>query len=424
LQTKGIGYAWLECARGEEGVVCMECRVCTSSDVFEVFAIPPIPLVGEFTSEPNIEADLFPITVLHCDTCKVLQIKESIDSERLFREYSFSSSTVAGLVKHFSEYASWIWERYKPSKVLEIGCNDGVLLSPLASYGVEVFGLDISENITQLAKSKGLNAQALKFSEENSAKVLAWAGKVDFVTASNTFPHNEDPNGFLEAVTKVLTVDGKLALEVMYSGSLQESLQWDTIYHEHLHFHSLTSLQNLLSRHGFYLEYAEIVPMHAGSLRIIAAKQEQKFTPEVDRILKMELESGLNSRKNWNNFASQCWDSIDMARSMLIERQKFGEIWAYGAAGRATMWIKVARLDFIEKVIDSSPLRAGHFMPGSDMPIVFPNELHGNQSVKTIFVTAWNYAEGIAAQHPEFEGFWSVPLPQYLEFPGKKESGL
>ena len=402
----------------------MECRVCANSDVVEIFAIPPIPLVGEFTSKPNTQADLFPITVLHCDNCKVLQIKESIDSERLFQEYSFSSSTVAGLVRHFSDYATWIWERYKPAKVLEVGCNDGVLLSPLARYGVEVFGLDISENITQLAKSKGLNAQALKFGEENVAKVLAWTGEVDFVTASNTFPHNEDPNGFLEAVTKVLTLDGKLALEVMYAGSLQDSLQWDTIYHEHLHFHSLTSLQNLLNRHGFFLEYAEIVPMHAGSLRIIASKRVPKTTPEVDLILKQELDSGLNSRENWNGFATKCWNSIDIARSMLTERQKFGEIWAYGAAGRATMWIKVARLDFIKKVIDSSPLRAGHFMPGSDIPIVFPDELQRDQSVKTIFITAWNYAEGIAAQHPEFEGFWTVPLPEYSEFIGKKESGL
>ena len=402
----------------------MECRVCASSDVVEIFAIPPIPLVGEFTSKPNTQADLFPITVLHCDSCKVLQIKESIDSERLFQEYSFSSSTVAGLVRHFSDYATWIWERYKPTKVLEVGCNDGVLLSPLTRYGVEVFGLDISENITQLAKSKGLNAQALKFGEKNVAKVLAWTGEVDFVTASNTFPHNEDPNGFLEAVTKVLTLDGKLALEVMYAGSLQDSLQWDTIYHEHLHFHSLTSLQNLLNRHGFFLEYAEIVPMHAGSLRIIASKRVPKTTPEVDLILKQELDSGLNSRENWNDFATKCWNSIDIVRSMLTERQKFGEIWAYGAAGRATMWIKVARLDFIKKVIDSSPLRAGHFMPGSDIPIVFPDELQRDQSVKTIFITAWNYAEGIAAQHPEFKGFWTVPLPEYSEFIGKKESGL
>jgi hypothetical protein len=151
----------------------MNCRVCASSDVLEVFAIPPIPLVGEFTKEPNIHPDLFPITVLHCDDCKVLQIKENIDSDRLFHEYSFSSSTVAGLVRHFSDYAEWIWNRYKPAKLLEIGCNDGVLLEPLARFGVDVFGLDISENITELAKSKGLKVQALKFGSKNAEKVLS-----------------------------------------------------------------------------------------------------------------------------------------------------------------------------------------------------------------------------------------------------------
>ena len=397
----------------------MNCRVCASSMVLEVFAIPPIPLVGEFTKEPNIEADLFPITVLHCDNCKVLQIKESIDSNRLFHEYSFSSSTVPGLVRHFTEYANWIWEKYNPRKLLEVGCNDGILLEPLAKLGVDVFGLDISKNISRLAKLKGLNVQALKFDLHNSAEILDWMGEVDFVTASNTFPHNEDPNGFLESVSKVLSAKGKLALEVMYAGSLQENLQWDTIYHEHLHFHSLMSIQNLLSRHGFFLEHAELVPMHAGSLRIVASKIRPKSSFEVDVLIRKEIESGLNTREKWHEFASKCWKSIDKAREMLIERQKFGNVWAYGAAGRATMWIKVAGLDFIESVIDSSPLRAGHFMPGSNIPIVFPQELALAKQVQTIFVTAWNYIDGIIAQHPEFDGVWAVPLPEYSQFTRK-----
>jgi hypothetical protein len=241
-------------------------------------------------------------------------------------------------------------------------------------------------------------------------------GEVDFITASNTFPHNEDPNDFLESVAKVLSADGKLALEVMYAGSMQESLQWDTIYHEHLHFHSLTSLQNLLTMHGFFLEHAEVVPMHAGSLRIVASRKKPKTSSEVDLLLRNELETGLNNLENWQEFADKCWKSINTSRERLLERRKFGKVWAYGAAGRATMWIKVAGLDFIESVIDSSPLRAGHYMPGSNIPVVFPQELSLNKEVQTVFVTAWNYVDGITVQHPAFEGVWSVPLPEYSEF--------
>lgn len=394
----------------------MNCRVCLSSNIHQIFSFPPIPLVGEFTAQANPNADLFPITVVFCENCKVLLIAEKIDSNRLFREYSFSSSTVPGLVKHFESYAKWIFLKYGPKKLLEIGCNDGVLLNPLKKLGVEVFGVDISENISEIAISKGLNVKALKFDENSLNEIKAWCGEVDFLTASNTFPHNEDPNGFLLAANHILSSKGRIALEVMYSGSLQESIQWDTIYHEHLHFHSLTSLKNLLSNHGFFLEYAEIVPMHAGSLRVVASRSKSVNTPEVDRLLELEESSNLNSLIKWQEFASNVNKVIEATRRNLLERSGEGKVWAYGASGRATMWIKVANLDFIEKVVDSSPLRAGHFMPGTSIPIVSPTNLENNYSMDTLFITAWNYADAIVAQHPNFLGTWVVPLPEYKEF--------
>lgn len=395
----------------------MNCRVCTSEDVVEVMSIPPIPLVGEFTKSPNLTPENFPITVLHCQRCKVLQISESIDSSRLFKEYSFSTSTVPGLVRHFSQYADWLWENYRPQRFLEIGCNDGVLLSPLREKGVQVFGLDISENIGDLARAKGLNVRSAKFCFEDVEQIRSWISDVDFISASNTFPHNDDPNGFLKTAFELLTSDGRLALEVMYAGSLQSSLQWDTIYHEHLHFHSLESLRNLLTNHGFTIEHAEVVPMHAGSLRVVASKSKSAIESDsVLTLLKSERESGLNSLSNWKDFAQSCWNSITLLHDNLSAASQNGQVWAYGAAGRATMWLKVAKLDFVEKVIDASPLRANHYMPGSDIPIVEPSALDNVGENVTIFVTAWNYHEGIRAQHPNFRGKWVVPLPTYTEY--------
>lgn len=395
----------------------MSCRVCLSSDLESVMSIPPIPLVGEFTREPNLNPDLFPITVSQCQECKVLQIQEDVDSVRLFREYSFSSSTVPGLVRHFSDYAQWIWERYRPQTLLEVGCNDGVLLTPLSKFGVKVFGLDISENIGELARSKGLSVRSSKFCLEEKDRIMEWTGKVDFISASNTFPHNDDPNGFLRTAKYLLSESGHLALEVMYAGSLQTSLQWDTIYHEHLHFHSLESIKNLLGFHGFIIEYAEIVPMHAGSLRIVASpNSSSKEGGSVLEILESEKRLGLNLISSWKLFAESCWKSIEVTHQKLKEISRSERVWAYGASGRATMWLKVANLDFIESVLDASPLRANHFMPGSDVAIIEPSSLEKVSGDLTVFVTAWNYLDGIRAQHPHFKGRWVVPLPEYREY--------
>lgn len=235
------------------------CRCCGSIDLHEVFSLPPIPLVGAFTLKSEIAVEKFPITLFFCETCKVLQIRENIDEQILFNQYSFSSSTVNSLVKHFDDYAEWIKNFVDPKSVLEVGSNDGILLSPLEKMGIRAFGVDISSNITEIARAKGLNVKNVKFGLDNQTEISDWIlEKVDLISASNTFPHNDDPNGFLETAINLLSDRGKISLEVMYAGSLEENLQWDTIYHEHLHFHSLTSLKNLFEKMVYILSMLKL----------------------------------------------------------------------------------------------------------------------------------------------------------------------
>jgi methylation protein EvaC len=393
----------------------IKCRSCNSLELFLVLEIQPIPLVGEFTENPNPAAAKFPINLFFCNNCKVLLIDQSIDSEKLFNEYSFSSSTIPSLVTHFEDFAKWIVKKINPKVVFEVGCNDGILLKPMEKLGIKTFGVDISTNITQVARNKGLDVKKMKFGVEAEKEIIEWVESVDVITASNTFPHNADPNGFLSTAHKILKIDGSLVLEVMYAGSLRDYLQWDTVYHEHLHFHSLLSLENLLNLNGFYVHHAEIVPMHAGSLRVIATKNQNSYSQEYLNIKQAEVNSNLNSQETWLEFANKCQQSIVEIKTGLDRFSKIGKVWAYGASGRASMWINVAQIDFIEKVVDASPLRANHFMPGSNIPIVSPEELESNPPV-AIFVTAWNYFDNISKQHPNFRGTWVTPLPEYKEF--------
>jgi len=393
----------------------MKCRCCESTDTSEVFSLPPIPLVGEFTKFENPHAEKFPITLFFCNSCSVLLIKETIDANKLFNEYSFSSSTVKSLVEHFNEFASWLVQTYSPQAILEVGCNDGILLGPLTDLGVESYGVDISRNISEIANSKGHNVKNFKFNLKNTETIKFWMHrKVDIITASNTFPHNEDPNDFLSAAKELLTDSGRVIFEVMYSGSMATNLQWDTIYHEHLHFHSLLSISNLFNRNGFFLEHAEIVPMHAGSLRVVGSLMKVSPSAKALEILNSEMETKLNTKTQWLKFSSDVFKSIEICKKNLVEIHKVGSLAAYGASGRATMWISLLKLDFIQFVVDGSPLRSGHYMPGSQIPIVSPEHFENNPPDAT-FVTAWNYFDGIMSQHPNYSGMWISPLPKYAE---------
>ena len=211
-----------------------------------------------------------------CRTCALVQILDPIDPDVLFRDYAFSSSTVGSLVEHFDSYAEWLMRRLQPSTVVEFGCNDGILLAPLRARGVTAVGVDISENITAMAREKGLDVVTGYFDAAAAAAIASRIGPVDIVTGSNAFAHNDRPEGILEAASGVLSSRGRLCLEVMYAGDLLEQLQWDTLYHEHLTFYSLSSLKMLLQRHGLEIEHAERIPMHGGSLRVVTARHGVK----------------------------------------------------------------------------------------------------------------------------------------------------
>lgn len=154
--------------------------------------------------------------------------------------------------------------------------------------------------------------------------------------------------------------------------------------------------------------------MHAGSLRVLASKNESSMSESAQKILQVEEFRGLNRKATWIDFAKRSSKAIAVCRENLTAQNLLGSIAAYGASGRATMWIHAANLDFIQYVVDASPLRAGHFMPGSNIPIQSPNYFK-DVPPSAVFVTAWNYFDGIVGQHPEYRGTWIAPLPTYYQ---------
>ncbi len=394
------------------------CRGCSGTKLEKFLDLGAMPLAGGFLSGKDAIASerTFPLPVHICSECRLIQILEVVDPEILFQDYSFSSSTIQPLVSHFEKYAEWINTNFQPKVVVEFGCNDGVLLAPLEKLGIKAAGVEISRNISDLAQSRGLDVVTAYFDVETARALKTRIGAVDIVTGSNAFAHNDCPEKILQAAHEVLAPNGHLCLEVMYAGDLLETYQWDTLYHEHLTFYSLTSLSRLLERNGFYLVDAERIPMHGGSLRIAASRNRAEAPrASVAQLLKYENEKHLAEVETWMAFGKFTDRKISIVNDVLGKLSKTGRIWGYGAAGKATLWVNACKMNYLEAMVDASPLRAGKIMPGTHTPIVFPDQLQKNPP-DYIFITAWNYAEHIKAKESWFKGTWVTPLPELRFF--------
>ena len=392
------------------------CRGCDSEAVKPFFDLGELPLAGGFLDDPNeIENEQrYPLVVSVCETCGLVQITDPVDPEILFQDYSFKTGTIPGLVKHFDAYAAWIEERFHPGKVIEFGANDGTLVGALAARGVDALGVDLAENIVEMGRAEGRNLISGAFGPGTVDELLErTGGPVDLVTGSNVFAHNADPTGILEAAAAVLGPDGVLCLEVMYAGDLLEQLQWDTLYHEHLTFYSLGTLGRLLSRFGFEPVEAIRVPMHGGSLRLAAARNGTREPGRsVGELAAAEREAELDSPARWIGFAEDSRRRIDAFGKTMRRLSTGASIWAYGAAGKATMWVNACEMDYLFAVVDASPLRHGKLMPGTHTPIVSPEQFRSAAPPDYVFASAWNYLDAIRANEPDYAGYWVVPLPE------------
>jgi SAM-dependent methyltransferase len=394
------------------------CRACLSTELELFLDLGMQPLAGGFLTPEQIPHEQkYPLRAYVCLDCGLVQIFDVIPPSTLFDNYLFSSSTVQYLVNHFINYAKWLNENYHPEFVIEFGCNDGVLLEPLQKYGIRSVGVDISQNITELARGRGLNAITGYFDVEMARTIRNLYGPADIVTGSNAFPHNDNPGNILEAAKEMLKDNGHLVLEVMYAGSLLEKMQWDSMYHEHLNYYCLSTLEVLFQRYGFHAVHAEIVPMHAGSLRVVAAVDPSEYPDRtITEMLRNEMANGYQNVVTWRKFASDTKRQIMIVKDVMsgLSHDGYGtytRIAAYGAAGRATMWLNACGMDYLEYIVDESPLRAGKLMPGTHTPIVYPAHFNTHPVDYTI-VTAWNYAKQIMDKHPEYKGIWILPAPE------------
>lgn len=400
----------------KEFKVRSDCRVCGGRDLETVVDFGPMPLAGGFIlPEQRDEDRAYQLTLSRCRRCTLMQVLEVVDPQIIFQNYSYESSTTRTLAAHFEQMARCLVDDYQASGklVVEFGCNDGVLIRPLLEAGAVAVGVDPSDVALRASSEANWPLVPGYFDRQTSQQVRDRFGRAWIITANNVFAHSDDLDTLMAGVDTLLEEDGTFVFEVHYQGDLISRVQFDTVYHEHLCYYSLTSLAYLLGRFGFQIFDLTFVPTHSGSIRVFAARESsgRKCSSLVLETLEVE--------KNWDIqlFSERVAIRRASLSKLISDLKAAGKtIVAYGAAGRATILMNYCGLgpDLIDYVVDASPLRQGRLVPGVLVPIVPPSEFHRKQADYAL-LTAWNYEVEVVQNEQAFlrgGGRLIIPLPE------------
>lgn len=401
------------------------CRLCASKDLEPSFALTPTPPANSFVSEDLLsqEQKAFPLDVYYCRNCSHLQLLDVVSAESFFKFYHYVSSTSPVMVAHLEDYAQDIIKQEKLTAkdfVLEFGSNDGTLLKFFQREGVKVLGVDPAENLAELAIADGVDTIADFFTVGLAKQIIKSHGHAKVICANNVCAHIDDLQSVIDAVKELLTEDGLFVFEVSYLLDVFEKALFDTIYHEHLDYHSVISLHQFFAANDMVLENAKRVTTQGGSIRCYVRMprrdRAQETTPEVDQLIALERSMGLDNPETFRMFGKKI-DQRGSELTALIKGLKTqGKTLAgYGAPAKATTLMHHFGLDrnSLDFIIDDNPLKQGLYSPGLHVPIV-SKDVGMNSKPDYIVILAWNFADSIISRNTEYletGGRFITPLP-------------
>lgn len=398
-----------------------DCRLCGSTDLVQVLSFGETPPANAYLSSADLDKpEIFaPLVVNACNTCKLIQLRDVVDPKVLFSNYLYVSGTSPVFVAHFADYAKTVAERFsltEDSFVVDVGSNDGVLLSLFKKRGMKILGVDPAQNIAEEATKNGIPTLAKFFTPETARGIAVERGKASVITANNVFAHTDDVVGFVESVKELLAKDGAFVFEVQYLKDLIEQNLFDMIYHEHLCYYHLTPLIPFFQRLGLRIFDVEHVSTHGGSIRVYIGWEDGPHKTS-ERLQQMQdLESALNTVSTYHAFAERI-DAIGKKLRSLLEgfHRQGKRIVGYGAPAKATTLCYALGVDgeMLEYIVDDSPLKQGLYMPGTHIPIKAPDILYSDKPDYCL-ILAWNFADSIVKNHKKFAengGIFILPVP-------------
>lgn len=397
------------------------CRSCGCTDLKPVLDLGTTPLADRMPAAAHIDRDepRFPLEVVFCPECSLLQILETVDPAMLFDDdYPYFSSFSRYLLEHSRKNVLELIERRKlgpQSLVVELASNDGYLLKNYVEHGVPVLGIDPVKALCEAAEKIGVRSRAEFFGLEVARKLAAEGFRADVIHGNNVLAHVADTNGFVAGIAALLKDDGMAVIEFPYVRDLIDHCEFDTIYHEHLCYFSVTAVDKLLRRHGLFLNDIRRLPIHGGSLRLYIERSDAP-NEAVRSLLAEERALGLDRLDYYREFSSRVADLKVKLLALLRGLKAEGKtIAAYGAAAKGSTLINYVGIgrELVDFVADKNVHKQGRLMPGQKIPIVAAEEIAARRP-DYVLLLPWNLESEILAQEQAYRdagGKFIIPVP-------------
>jgi len=402
------------------------CAFCGGRSLEPIIDFGDVALAGAFVKPAQFAGEpRYRLRVVFCTACLALQLPDVVDPKQLFANYFYFSSAIRSLREHFLDYASEVVARFlrpEHATVVEIGCNDGILLKPLADHGVRTaIGVDPATNIVQSINDPRIKVVNDFFGSAVAGRIREKHGAADLIVANNVYAHIPEINDVTRGVAELLAPNGVFVFEVHHLGSVLRGLQYDMIYHEHLYYYSLLALENHLRRHGLQVFDVKRIPIHAGSIRYYVCRADSRWakavTNRVGLLRQDELAQGLDRVETFRHFAAEIAQRKDTLMRFLERLRNAGKrVAGYGASGRANTIIQYCGIgrDHMEYMIDDAPAKWGYYTPGSHLEIRSAEALQSDPP-DCLVIFAWGYLNEIAEKCKPYldrGGRLVTPLPE------------
>lgn len=406
--------------RPDEAATLTACRCCRSGDLFCFLPLGLHAPANMFVRPEDAATPqpAFPLDATVCLSCGLIQVADQIPAG-FFEHYLYVPSGAATMHTHFAGLADVLARRAGGGLIVDVGCNDGLMLAAANAKGARTLGVDPAANIAVLARERRVEVIEGYFTPEIADRIAADRGRAAVISTTNTFNHIGDLHAFMEGIDRLLADDGTFVIEVPWAVKILEGNQFDNVYHEHVSELSLLSVRKLVSFFGLDVVDVERLPVHGGSMRVFVQRVALGTAPTsaVSDMLAEEAAAGLTDRQTWVRFAERVHGIRDRLIGMIDEMRRGGLIVAgYGAPAKGNTLLTYFGLgrDRIDFVVDRNPLKQGLLCPGSLIPVKPPGAIE-EERPDVLLVLAWNFLDEILEQQKSFAsrgGRFLVPLPE------------
>ena len=399
------------------------CRLCGAQLATTFIDLGMSPLCESFLRDDQTDQmeAYFPLRVLVCDQCFLVQLQEYVKPAHIFSEYAYFSSYSTSWVQHARRYCETVVTRFglgRKSKVIEIASNDGYLLQHFLPFGIPVLGIEPAANVAEAARRANVPTLVEFFGLSLARRLVSDGRAADLIIGNNVLAQVPDLNDFTAGIACLLAPNGVVTLEFPHLERLIDENQFDTIYHEHFSYFSLITVDRLARRHGLKIFDVERLATHGGSLRVYLCHKDSRHgtTRQVEALLAHEREIGFENIKSYARFASNVHRTKRQLLSFLIEcKERGATICGYGAPGKGNTLLNYCGIgtDFLDFTVDRNPYKHGRYTPGMHIPI-YPVSAIDEVRPDYLLILPWNLKSEIVAQMRHV-GSWGcklvVPIP-------------